>query len=141
MIQEQTPQAPAENNSGTKWTVLILGGGCALLACAGLAVLLAAFFLGPQAGGILSEVNVMLNGTSEAPQPGLVTPHPDQKANSMGDPNAPVKIIEYGDFQCPFCRRFWQEAEPQIIESYVKTGKVYFEFHSYAFLGPESIAA
>jgi protein-disulfide isomerase len=141
MIEEQTSQAPPESPSGTKWTLLIIGGGCALLACAALAVLLAAFYLGPQAGGVLSEVNVFLNGTSEVPQAGIVTPHPDQKANSMGDPNAPIKIIEYGDFQCPYCRRFWQQTEPQIVEAYVKTGKVYFEFRSYAFLGPESIAA
>jgi protein-disulfide isomerase len=141
MIEEQTPQAPLQKDSGTRATLLILGGGCALLGCAALAVILAAFYLGPQAGGILSEVNITLNGTVQPPQMGNVTPYPQQKANSMGDPNAPVKIIEYGDFQCPFCRRFWQQTEPQIIETYVKTGKVYFEYDSFAFLGPESTTA
>jgi predicted DsbA family dithiol-disulfide isomerase len=58
--------------------------------------------------------------------------------NTMGDPNAPVHIVEYVDFQCPFCLRFWQETEPQLIDEYVNTGQVYFEVRSYAFLGPES---
>ncbi len=41
----------------------------------------------------------------------------------LGDPNAPVTIIEFGDYQCPFCGRFFSQTEPQIIENYIKTGK------------------
>lgn len=41
----------------------------------------------------------------------------------LGDANAPVTIIEFGDYQCPFCGRFFSQTEPQIIENYVKTGK------------------
>lgn len=60
----------------------------------------------------------------------------------MGDPNARVKIIEYADFQCPYCRLYWQQTEPQIIETYVKTGKVYYQYRSVgAFLGEESANA
>ncbi|MDP3947266.1 MAG: thioredoxin domain-containing protein [bacterium] len=59
----------------------------------------------------------------------------------LGDPSAPVTIIEYGDFQCPFCGRFFAQTEPLIIEKYVKTGKVKFVYKDYAFLGPESLAA
>jgi protein-disulfide isomerase len=51
--------------------------------------------------------------------------------NSMGDPNAPVKIVEYSDFQCPYCAKFVNETEAQIVESYVKTGKVYFTSRSF----------
>src|SRR5512146_3505443 len=46
--------------------------------------------------------------------------------NAAGDPKAPVKITEYSDFQCPYCKRFWAETEPLIDQNYVKTGKVYF---------------
>ena len=55
---------------------------------------------------------------------------PDAQANFAGDPNAPVKITEYSDFQCPFCAKFWRETEKQIMDTYVATGKVYFEYRS-----------
>jgi len=57
----------------------------------------------------------------------------------MGDPNAPVKIIEYSDFQCPACQYFQQHLESQLVDTYVKTGKVYYQYRSMgSFIGPES---
>ncbi|MBI4044628.1 MAG: DsbA family protein [Candidatus Diapherotrites archaeon] len=41
-----------------------------------------------------------------------------------GDPNAPVIIVEFSDFECPFCGRFHDDSGLQIRENYVKTGKV-----------------
>lgn len=59
----------------------------------------------------------------------------------LGNAGAPVTIIEYGDFQCPFCGKFFSETESQIKENYVKSGKVKFVYRHFAFLGPESMAA
>ena len=42
----------------------------------------------------------------------------------MGDPDAPVLIVEFTDFQCPFCRRYDEETLPQIKKEYIDTGKV-----------------
>lgn len=53
-------------------------------------------------------------------------PRPQADFNAMGDPNAPVKIVKYSDYQCPLCVRFWEDTEDKILEDYVKTGKVYF---------------
>lgn len=62
--------------------------------------------------------------------------------NAMGDPNAPIKIEEYSDFQCPFCARFYEDTEWQIAESYVADGTVYFVYRSFGdFIGSESKAA
>ena len=61
------------------------------------------------------------------------------RANStLGNATAPVAIIEYSDFQCPFCNRFNQQVYPKLIEQYVKTGKVKFSYKHFAFLGDES---
>lgn len=59
----------------------------------------------------------------------------------MGEPNAPVTVVEYADFQCPFCGRFFSDAGAQIRNQYVKTGKVKMVYRDFAFLGPESVAS
>lgn len=59
----------------------------------------------------------------------------------MGDPKAPVTIIEYGDYQCPFCARFSFETESLVREDYVSKGKVKVIFRNFQFLGPESVEA
>lgn len=56
----------------------------------------------------------------------------------LGNPKAKVTVVEFGDFQCPFCGRFFNTTERQIIEKYVKTGKVRFVYRDFAFLGQES---
>jgi protein-disulfide isomerase len=49
----------------------------------------------------------------------------------LGDPNAPVKVDVYEDFRCSMCLYYTQNFEPQIIQTYVDTGKVYYTFHSF----------
>ena len=117
-----------------------------MVAFLALAVELAGRFLDPQIGGAVRYIMSGLNGTSEVTQINIATSAsisvPDSKFNTMGDPNAPVKMIEYADFQCPFCQRYWQETESQIINAYVATGKVYYEYRSVgAFIGPDSASA
>lgn len=41
-----------------------------------------------------------------------------------GNTDAPITLVEFSDFQCPYCARFWKDVLPQIEENYVKTGKV-----------------
>ena len=63
------------------------------------------------------------------------------KDNVLGNANAKVVLIEYADFQCPFCERFFNDSEKAVRDNYVKTGKVKFVYRDFAFLGPESTAA
>jgi protein-disulfide isomerase len=53
------------------------------------------------------------------------------EAYSIGDPNAPVVIIEYTDFQCPFCSRHYEQAFGQIKENYIDNGQVYYIFKDF----------
>jgi len=48
-----------------------------------------------------------------------------------GDKNAPVTIIEFSDFQCPYCERFYTQTLPLIDEKYIKTGKVKIVFRDF----------
>ena len=128
MIEEQLPREPIQETSKPNWTLWIAAGGCAVLLCAAVFVG-ALIFAGPQV--VQQFVPEKIEVADELPRE--VTQN-----NTMGDPNAPVHIIEYGDFQCPYCLKFWTETEPQLIEEYVNTGKVYFEYRSFPILGPES---
>ncbi len=59
----------------------------------------------------------------------------------LGNSNAKITIVEFGDFRCPFCERLFQQVEPQIKQDYVNTGKANFVFRHYAFLGQQSVWA
>ena len=52
-----------------------------------------------------------------------------------------ITIIEFGDFQCPFCKRFAKDTEPQINQTYIQTGKVNMVFVHFTKFGPDSITA
>jgi protein-disulfide isomerase len=49
----------------------------------------------------------------------------------QGSKDAPVTIIEFSDFQCPYCAKFYTQTLPQIRENYIDTGKVKFVYRDY----------
>lgn len=57
------------------------------------------------------------------------------KEHALGSANAAVKIVEFSDFQCSFCKKFWAETLPKIKETYIKKGKVRFIYRHFAILG------
>jgi len=57
------------------------------------------------------------------------------KGPTLGLKGAPVSIVEFSDFQCSFCRKFWANTLPQLKESYIKTGQVRFSYRHFAVLG------
>ncbi|MBY6293980.1 thioredoxin domain-containing protein [Nanohaloarchaea archaeon H01] len=59
----------------------------------------------------------------------------------MGNLDANVTVVEFGDYQCPYCRQFSQSTFPQIEENYIDTGQVKFYWMNYAFLGQDSTEA
>src|SRR5581483_3911667 len=64
-----------------------------------------------------------------------------QTLNVLGDPKAPVTMVEFGDLQCPFCREYAIKALPAIVDEYVRPGKLKLVFTGLAFIGPDSEAA
>ena len=59
----------------------------------------------------------------------------------LGDPNAPITLVEFGDYQCHFCNVFFHSTEDDILKNYIETGKVRMIFKDYNIIGPDSIKA
>ncbi len=74
-------------------------------------------------------------GLSGAPSASPAVPY---ATPVLGDANAPVTIVEYGDFQCPSCGAFFRSVEPQLVAKYVNAGKAKLVFKHFPWIGPES---
>ena len=59
----------------------------------------------------------------------------------LGDPNAPITLVEFGDYQCHYCNVFFQSIEKDILKNYVDTGKVKIIFKDYNIIGEDSVKA
>jgi len=83
---------------------------------------------------IISDMEIKTSQLSQTP-----TQQPTQRGTPIyeisidddpvkGDPNAPLTIIEFSDFQCPFCSRFYSQTLPLLEENYIDTGKIKLVF-------------
>lgn len=95
-----------------------------------LALLAAAAFAG--VGALIASQTV---GGSTSTIPERVT---SGEGRTLGDPNAPVTVVEYADFQCPICKGAETSIVSRIEQDYVQQGKVQIEFRMFPFIGQES---
>ncbi len=59
----------------------------------------------------------------------------------LGSPDAPITIIEFGDYQCSQCYNWYHNTKPAIVENYIETGKANLVFVDLAILGRDSLKA
>lgn len=83
--------------------------------------------------GIVEEItdiptNPLDQGQTQEPQRIEVSIDDDA---IKGDVNAPVTIVEFSDFECPFCGRYFTQTMPEIISEYIDTGKVRYVFRDF----------
>jgi len=64
-----------------------------------------------------------------------------QNGTVLGNPQAPVTLVEYADLQCPFCDQWALRALPTLVHDYVRPGKLRIEFRGLAFIGQDSVTA
>lgn len=66
---------------------------------------------------------------------------PNADGLSLGDPNAPVTIDVFEDFQCPACQFYTETIEPLVIQNLVASGQARYVFHNYPFLDGEGVGS
>lgn len=59
----------------------------------------------------------------------------------LGDANAKITIVEFGDYQCTYCHLFHENTKDALFQQYVNTGKVNFVFRDFPLNGPDSVLA
>ena len=59
----------------------------------------------------------------------------------LGSANAKVTVVEFADYECPFCEEWYKTVWPDIKAKYIDTGKIKFYYQDFAFLGPDSNTA
>lgn len=77
----------------------------------------------------------------QEPQQVQMSVFSDNASPILGDPNAPITIIEFGDYQCFYCNKFFHDTENQIHENYIKTGKAKIIFKDFTIIGQDSVVA
>ncbi|HET8720333.1 MAG TPA: thioredoxin domain-containing protein [Candidatus Nitrosotenuis sp.] len=65
----------------------------------------------------------------------------DNASPALGDPDAPITIVEFGDYQCFYCNKFFHETEDQVYQNYIKTGKAKLIFKDFTIIGSDSVVA
>jgi len=93
------------------------------------------------AAGLLIAGAVIYSNKNSSNVNTAISDNPLKRISILGDEKAPVSLVIYSDFQCPFCKKWHDETAQQIIDTYVKTGKVKIKYKDFAFLGQESVNA
>ena len=100
--------------------------------------------------GVLFGFNNTTNELEILPTPAIGPAEPEEITMNtfvsngspvLGDPNAPITLVEFGDYQCHYCNVFFDTIEKDIMKNYVDTGKVKIIFKDYNIIGPDSINA
>jgi protein-disulfide isomerase len=129
--REERVQTESQVNSEDRRKKLLqLGAGAVFLVVvvvAALIVVNASSSDGGDAGNV-KDVAVVDEELAGIPQDGLV----------LGDPKAPVEVIEFGDLQCPICKGYSENILPQVIEGPVADGQAKIAFHNFVVISEES---
>ena len=91
---------------------------------------------------VYAATNAMQDGQSDDIRTAaLMSTLTDNASPILGDPNAPITLVEFGDYQCHFCHRFFDDTKDRLVADYIDTGKVRMVFKDFTIIGPDSISA
>ena len=134
--QEQRLQAEAEAQVQDRRKRLIRLGGLAGLLAVVIVVVLIVVSLVQSSGSGGDAANLVDVDLVESQLQGL-----PQQGTVLGQPSAKVKLIEFGDLQCPICKAYSEEVIPQIVAGPVNSGETKIEFRNFTIISQQSVPA
>ena len=118
------------------WPSLGIGAGVAI-ACIFCGVLLVNM-INTEPTQILDEITISEITTTKKP---TIASFYGNASPILGDINAPLTLVEFGDYQCTFCKKFFHETEESILVNYIETGKVKMLFKDFIVVDEDSVNA
>ncbi len=114
--------------------MIIHGLSMAIGAAVAVVVMLAAF-------AVFSETEKPLNLVDTPPIKITAATLVENGSPRLGEKDAPVTIVEFGDYQCFFCNKFYHDTEKKLVSDFVDTGKISWVFKDFTIIGPDSVSA
>ena len=124
-LEKQLESVKDEPRPGFDKTKLILPGSILIAA-----ILISGSLLYTRTGASKNLAGTNLGG-QQAPQAGAKVNVSADDDPFLGNEKAKVTVIEFSDFQCPFCRAMWRNTLPQIKKDYIDTGKIKFVYRDF----------
>lgn len=131
--EERLAEETQVSSSDRRTRLLQVAAGAVFLVIVAVVVVIVVSSSGSDGSGDteLEEVATVDKLLTGIPQEGLV----------LGDPSAPVELIEFGDLQCPICKQYSEEILPEVIDNKVKSGEAKIDFRNFTIISEESIPA
>jgi len=129
---ERLAREAEEHAKQRRQRLIQYGSGAGFLAVCAIAVLIVVSQSGGgSAGSGAKDAGLIQEQLRGIPQHGKV----------LGDPEAKVTVVEFGDLQCPVCEAFSVQVAPDLISDVVRKGTADYEFRQFTIIGPDSVSA
>src|SRR5215207_9333609 len=129
---ERLAREAEEHAKQRRQRLIQYGSGAGFLAVCAIAVLIVISQSGGgSAGSGAKDAGLIQEQLRGIPQHGKV----------LGDPEAKVTVVEFGDLQCPVCEAFSVQVAPDLISDVVRKGTADYEFRQFTIIGPDSVSA
>ncbi len=136
--QEGAPPPVGRKGARRRASPKILAAAAAILVLVGVGVGLGVVFTGGSPPADIPQRGSLANALPAATEVQRILQRIPQRERVLGDPSAPVTMVEYVDLQCPYCQQFVTQVIPDLVTRYVRPGQLKIEARPIAFIGPDS---
>jgi len=133
-----------KTNLTVHWPSLVIGAGIAI-ACIFSVFLIVSSpswedvnMINTDSTQVLDEITIREISSTKKP---TIASFYNNASPILGDTNAPLTLVEFGDYQCTYCKKFFHETEEKIVINYIQTGKVKMLFKDFIVVNEDSVNA